>query len=73
MAQRQAELTARLESAATYAEPGKPGALNRELSGVVSRLHAATAEWEQAAGELETLEKSPAAGPGHPSDSAGGD
>jgi ATP-binding cassette, subfamily F, member 3 len=54
---RQGKLTAQLESAATYAEPGKPVALNRELSGVVDRLHAATAEWEAAAGELETLEK----------------
>jgi ATP-binding cassette subfamily F protein 3 len=54
---RQGELTTQLESAATYAEPGRPAALNRELSGVVNRLHAATAEWEAAAGDLETLEK----------------
>jgi len=54
---RQGELTAQLESAATYAEPGKPVALNRELSGVVDRLHAATAEWEEAAARLETMEK----------------
>jgi len=54
---RQAELTAQLEAPETYAEPGKPAALNRELSGVVDRLHAATAEWETAAAELEALEK----------------
>ena len=54
---RQAELTAELEAPETYAEPGKPAALNRELSGVVDRLHAATAEWETAAAELEALEK----------------
>jgi len=70
---RQGELTAQLESAATYAEPGKPVALNRELSGVVDRLHAATAEWEDAAGELEALEKPPIASPADPSDPAGGD
>jgi ATP-binding cassette subfamily F protein 3 len=54
---RQAELTAELEAPETYAEPGKPAALNRELSGVVDRLHAATADWETAAAELETLER----------------
>jgi ATP-binding cassette subfamily F protein 3 len=54
---RQAELTAELEAPETYAEPGKPAALNRELSGVVDRLHAATGEWETAAAELEVLEK----------------
>ncbi len=54
---RQAQLTALLEAPATYAEPGKPVALNRELTGVVGRLHAATAEWEAAAGELEALER----------------
>jgi ATP-binding cassette subfamily F protein 3 len=55
--QRQAELTAQLEAPATYAEPGKPVALNREVSGIIDRLHAATGEWEAAAGELEALEK----------------
>ena len=70
---RQGELTAQLESAATYAEPGKPVALNRELSGVVDRLHAATTEWEDAAGELEALEKPPIDSPADPSDAAGGD
>ena len=53
---RQAQLTALLETPATYAEPGKPVALNRELTGVVDRLHAATVEWEAAAGQLEALE-----------------
>jgi ATP-binding cassette subfamily F protein 3 len=54
---RQVELTATLEAPETYAEPGKPAAVNRELSGVVDRLHAATAEWDTAAAELEALEK----------------
>ncbi|MDD2763266.1 MAG: ABC-F family ATP-binding cassette domain-containing protein [Opitutaceae bacterium] len=55
---RQAELTRQLETPAIYAEPGRPGALNRELSAVVDRLHAATVEWENLAGQLEGLEKS---------------
>jgi ATP-binding cassette subfamily F protein 3 len=54
---RQAQLTAELEAPATYTEPGKPAALNRELTGVVDRLHDATADWEAAARSLETLEK----------------
>jgi ATP-binding cassette, subfamily F, member 3 len=54
---RQAELTAELEAPETYTEAGKPAALNRELTGVVDRLHAATAEWETAAARLETMEK----------------
>ena len=54
---RQAELAAELEAPETYAEAGKPAALNRELTGVVDRLHAATAEWETAAARLEALEK----------------
>jgi ATP-binding cassette subfamily F protein 3 len=54
---RQAELTAELEAPDTYNEAGKPAALNRELTGVVERLQAATAEWETAAAKLEALEK----------------
>ena len=54
---RQTQLTAELEAPETYAEPGKPAALNREFTGVVDRLRAATADWESAAGSLETLEK----------------
>ena len=53
---RQAQLTAELEAPETYTEPGKPAALNRELTGVVERLHAATADWETAASSLETME-----------------
>ena len=53
---RQGQLTAGLEAPETYAEPGRPAALNRELSGVVDRLHAATAEWETAASSLEAME-----------------
>ncbi|HUL54841.1 MAG TPA: ABC-F family ATP-binding cassette domain-containing protein [Opitutaceae bacterium] len=55
--ERQAQLTALLETPATYAEPGRPAELNRELTGVVNRLHAANAEWEAAASELESLER----------------
>jgi ATP-binding cassette subfamily F protein 3 len=54
---RQAQLTAELEAPETYTEAGRPATLNRELTGVVDRLHAATAEWEAAAAELEALEK----------------
>ena len=55
--QRQAELTAQMEAPETYTEPGRPAALNRELSGVVNRLQAATPEWEAAAAELERLQQ----------------
>ena len=55
--ERQAQLTALLETPATYAEPGRPAELNRELTGVVNRLHAANAEWEAAASELESLDR----------------
>jgi ATP-binding cassette subfamily F protein 3 len=54
---RQAELTAQMEAPETYTEPGRPAALNRELSGVVNRLQAATPEWEAAAAELERLQQ----------------
>ena len=58
---RQGELTADLEAPETYQQPGKAQALNRELSGVVDRLQAATAAWEKdrgrgrAAGETKSL------------------
>jgi len=55
--ERQAQLTALLETPATYAEPGRPAELNRELTGVVNRLQAANAEWEAAASELESLDR----------------
>jgi ATP-binding cassette subfamily F protein 3 len=54
---RQTQLTTELEAPETYNEPGKPAALNRELTGVVDRLHAATTDWDAAAGRLEALEK----------------
>jgi len=54
---RQGELAAELEAPETYSEAGRPAALNRELTGVVDRLRAATAEWESAAAKLEAIEK----------------
>ncbi|HMD60602.1 MAG TPA: ABC-F family ATP-binding cassette domain-containing protein [Opitutaceae bacterium] len=54
---RQAELAAELEAPETYSHPGRAQALNRELSIVVDRLQAATADWERAAAELEGIEK----------------
>jgi ATP-binding cassette subfamily F protein 3 len=54
---RQGEITAELEAPETYETPGKAQALNRELSGVVDKLHAATAGWEAAAKTLEELER----------------
>jgi ATP-binding cassette subfamily F protein 3 len=53
---RQRELVAQLEAPDTYETPGKPAALNRELSGVVARLQAATAEWEPLATALAALD-----------------
>jgi ATP-binding cassette subfamily F protein 3 len=54
---RQAELTAALEAPETYQEHGKAQALNRELSGVVDQLQAATESWEKAGAEVARLEK----------------
>jgi ATP-binding cassette subfamily F protein 3 len=54
---RQSELTAQLEAPETYTEAGRPAALNRELTGVVDRLRAATAAWESSAAKLEAVEK----------------
>jgi ATP-binding cassette subfamily F protein 3 len=55
---RQAELTAALEAPETYTHPGSAQMANRELSGAVARLQAATSEWERASAELERLEPS---------------
>jgi ATP-binding cassette subfamily F protein 3 len=54
--QRQAELTAELESANTYATPGRGAEITRELVGVVQQLTARTGEWEAAASQLAELE-----------------
>jgi ATP-binding cassette subfamily F protein 3 len=54
---KQNELTAELEKPETYAQAGRAQHLNRELSATVDLLHAATAEWEQAATKLGELEK----------------
>jgi ATP-binding cassette subfamily F protein 3 len=56
---KQNELAAALEAPETYAEPGKPQHLNRELSSVVDQLGEANAAWERAAAELEALERQP--------------
>ncbi len=53
----QSELAAALEAPETYQQPGKAQQLNRELSAIVDRLQAATAEWEAAGMELTELEK----------------
>ena len=54
---RQAELTAELEAPETYALPGRPQALNRELSLVVNQLQETSAHWERDAAKLEAIEK----------------
>ena len=54
---RQGELTADLEAPETYQQPGRAQTLNRELSGVVDRLQAATESWEKAGTEVANLEK----------------
>ncbi|MDF9826021.1 ATP-binding cassette subfamily F protein 3 [Ereboglobus sp. PH5-10] len=48
----QNQLTAELEAPETYNTPGKAQQLNRDLSSVVDRLQAATADWEAAATRL---------------------
>ena len=53
----QAELAAALEAPETYTQPGQAHHLNRELSATVSRLQAATEEWEKAASALAALER----------------
>ena len=53
---RQVLLTSELEAPETYGIPGKAQQLNRDLSGVVDRLQAATADWESAATRLMEAE-----------------
>ncbi len=53
---RQRALTAELENETTYEQPGKPQALNRELTAVTAQLERTTHEWETSA---ERLEKEP--------------
>ena len=54
---KQNEITAELEKPETYTSPGRAQHLNRELSTTVDQLHAATAEWEQAASRLDEMER----------------
>ncbi len=54
--QRQASLTAELESPDTYATPGRGAEVTRELAAVVQSLKEATAQWEIAASKLAELE-----------------
>ncbi|MDP2989238.1 MAG: ABC transporter C-terminal domain-containing protein, partial [Kiritimatiellota bacterium] len=49
----QKTLAAQLENPVTYTTPGKPMALNRELTQVVESLRILYAEWEQAAANEE--------------------
>jgi ATP-binding cassette subfamily F protein 3 len=53
---RQIELTRELEAPATYAEPGRAVAVNREMREVLDHLAHLTAEWETAATRLHELE-----------------
>ncbi len=53
---RQNQITAELESPETYNIPGKAQQLNRDLSSIVDRLQAATADWEAAASRLMEAE-----------------
>ena len=53
---RQNQIAAELESPETYNVPGKAQQLNRELTGVVDRLQAATVDWEAAATRLMDAE-----------------
>jgi ATP-binding cassette subfamily F protein 3 len=55
---KQAELTGALEAPETYSTPGRAQQLNRELTSIVDQITTATTEWEQAASELEQMEKS---------------
>ncbi len=54
---RQNELTAALEAPETYTEPGRAQNLNRELSGIVDRLHTAGEEWEKTGTLVAKLEE----------------
>ncbi len=56
---RQAALTAELEDPATYAVPGKPQALNRELTDAAARLARLYGEWEQAVDETSPSPNAP--------------
>ncbi len=49
---RQKELTAALEDPATYDNPGRAVAVNRELMDLAAALERCNAEWERAAGEM---------------------
>jgi ATP-binding cassette, subfamily F, member 3 len=48
---RQAELTAKLEDASTYADAGGAVAINRDLSRVADRLQALTRQWDELAAQ----------------------
>ncbi len=52
---RQVELTAELESPATYEKPGHAMALNRELMDIAEQLKTRSKEWEDAAEKLSEL------------------
>jgi len=54
--ERQTKLTAELEDPATYDQPGRAQAVNRELSEVVRTLDGRTRDWEEAAAKLAEVE-----------------
>ena len=53
---KQKELATELENPATYEQPGRAVAVNRELQYVIEDLERATKEWETAASQLESLQ-----------------
>jgi len=53
---KQKELATELENPATYDQPGRAVAVNRELQYVIEDLERATKDWEAAASKLEQLQ-----------------
>ena len=56
---RQRQLAAELEEESVYQQPGKPQALNRELTAVADLLERTTREWESVAAAVESAAAEP--------------
>ena len=56
---RQRQLAAELEEESIYQQPGKPQALNRELTSVTDLLERTTREWESVAAAVESAAAEP--------------
>ena len=56
---RQRQLAAELEEESIYQQPGKPQALNRELTAVADLLERTTREWESVAAAVESAAAEP--------------